>query len=241
MRVRGLLVSASSRSYVSDRVVNYLKLRPLRHEKVIHGLFVGKETPPKEHGIYAVEIIDLNGSFSYCCEVFSESNICDFVPKIEDPQILENLRVNNIELSDATCNENEIDLLIGAELIGKLLMGRCVLLNFGLAAIHTKLEWTVIGKETGLYSSDDYPIIDSVQTVLSLYVNNASLRELWDIEPLGIREPIKNVSKWKAFVEQLKEFHEQLTVFPDDRYEVELPWELDASANLPDNKELALK
>ncbi|GBM77997.1 hypothetical protein AVEN_131391-1 [Araneus ventricosus] len=27
----------SSRSYVSDRVVNYLKLRPLGHEKVIHG------------------------------------------------------------------------------------------------------------------------------------------------------------------------------------------------------------
>ncbi|GBN01825.1 hypothetical protein AVEN_208550-1, partial [Araneus ventricosus] len=158
-----------------------------------------------------------------------------------DPQILENLRVNNIELSDVTCNENEIDLLIGADLIGKLLTGRCVYFNFGLAAIHTKLEWTVIGKETGLYSSDDYPVMDSVQTVLSLYANNASLRELWDIESLGIREPIENVSKMKAFDEQLKEFHEKLTVLPDDRYEVELPRKLDARANLPDNKELALK
>ncbi|GBM23615.1 hypothetical protein AVEN_117369-1 [Araneus ventricosus] len=37
-RIRGLLDSASSRSYVSDTVVNCLKLRPLRHEKVIHGL-----------------------------------------------------------------------------------------------------------------------------------------------------------------------------------------------------------
>ncbi|GBM00591.1 hypothetical protein AVEN_77392-1 [Araneus ventricosus] len=179
MRVRGLLDSASSRSYVSDGVVNYLKLRPLRHEKMIHGLFGGKETRPIEHGIYAVEIQDLNGSVGYCCEVFSERKICVFVPKIEDPQILDNLRVNNIELSDVTYNENEIDLLIGADLIGKLLTG-----------------------------SDDYPVMDSVQTVLSLYVNNASLRELWDIESLGIREPIKNVSKRKAFVQQLKEFHE---------------------------------
>nr|GBN10487.1 hypothetical protein AVEN_37628-1 [Araneus ventricosus]GBN10514.1 hypothetical protein AVEN_149737-1 [Araneus ventricosus] len=241
MRVRGLLDSASSRSYVSDRVVNCLDLRPLRHEKVIHGMFGGKETRPIEHGIYALEIQDLNGSFSYSCEVFSERRICGFVPKIEDPQILQILRVNNIELSDVTCNENEIDLLIGADLIGKLLTGRCVQLNFGLTAIHTKLGWTVIGKETGLYTGDDYPIMDSVQTVLSLYLNNASLRELWDIESLGIREPIENVSKRKAFDEQLKEFHEKLTVLPDGRYEVELPWKLDARTNLPDNKDLTLK
>ncbi|GBM73130.1 hypothetical protein AVEN_46276-1 [Araneus ventricosus] len=77
--------------------------------------------------------------------------------------------------------------------------------------------------------------------VLSLYVNNASLRELWDIESLGIREPIENVSKRKEFDEQLKEFHEKLTVLPDGRYEVELPRKLVASANLPDNKELVLK
>ncbi|GBL89926.1 hypothetical protein AVEN_178351-1 [Araneus ventricosus] len=130
----------------------------------------------------------------------------------EDPQILENLRVKRIGLSDDTCNENEIDLLIGAYLIGKLLTG-----------------------------SDDYPVMNSVQTVLSLYVNNASLRELWDIESLGIREPIENVSKRKAFHEKLKEFDEKFTVLPDDRYEVELSWKLDARANLPENKELALK
>ncbi|GBN60028.1 hypothetical protein AVEN_29677-1 [Araneus ventricosus] len=182
------LDSASSRSYVSDGVVNCLKLRSIGHEKAIHGLFRGRGG-----------IRDLNFSFGYCCEMFSECKICGFVPKIEDPQILENLRVNKIELSDVICNEN--DFLIGAELIWKLLMGRCVKLNFGLAAIHKKLGWIVIGKETGLYSSNDYPVMGSVQTVLSLNANSASLRELWDIESLDIREPIENVSKRKAFDE----------------------------------------
>ncbi|GBL62418.1 hypothetical protein AVEN_37937-1 [Araneus ventricosus] len=180
----------------------------------------------------------------YLCsrnEVFCERKICGFVPKIEDPKILGNLRVNNIELSNVTCNENEIDLLIGADLIGKLLTGKVCSVKFWLFAIHTKLGWTVIGKETGLYSNDNYPVMDSVQTVLSLYVNNASLRELWDIESLGIREPIEKMSKRKAFDEQLKEFREKLIVLPDGRYEVELPWKLDARANLPANKELALK
>ncbi|GBM77476.1 hypothetical protein AVEN_94285-1 [Araneus ventricosus] len=98
---------------------------------------------------------------------------------------MENLRVHKIESSDLICTENEIGLLIGSTLIEKLLTGRCVQLSFGLAAIHAKLGWTVIGKETGLCSNDDNPVLDSVQTVLSLNVNNASLGELWDIEFLA--------------------------------------------------------
>ncbi|GFY53508.1 uncharacterized protein TNIN_134351 [Trichonephila inaurata madagascariensis] len=93
---------------------------------------------------------------------------------------------------------------------GKLLTGKCVELNFGLAAIHTKLGWTVIGKETGLGSSNDEIVVDSsVQIILSLYVNGISLKELWEIDSLGIRDPIENVSKRKLFDEQLKEFHEE--------------------------------
>ncbi|KAF8790942.1 hypothetical protein HNY73_005883 [Argiope bruennichi] len=223
IRVRGLLDSASSRSYVSDRV-KYLKLRPLRREKIIHGLFGGKKTAPLEHDIYAIVINDLNGSFKLCSEVFSERKICGFVLKIENQLILDNLRINKFELSDASCNEDEIDLLLGADLIGKLLTGKCVQLNFGLAAIHTKLGCTVVGKETGLGSSDDEIVVDSsVQTVLSLYVNDISLKELWEIDSLGISDPIENISKRKLFDEQLKEFHEKLTVLPDGRYEVELP------------------
>ncbi|KAF8783394.1 hypothetical protein HNY73_013559 [Argiope bruennichi] len=218
IRVRRILDSASSRSYVSDRVIKYLKLKPLRHEKVIYGLFGGKEIAPLEHGIYAIDINDLNGSFKLCSEVFSERKIYAFVPKVENQHILENLKINKIELSDAFCNEDEIDLLLGEDLIGKLLTGKGVQLNFGLAAIHTKLGWTVIFKETGLGSSNDEIVVDStMETVLSLYVNDISLKELWEIDSIGIRDPTENVSKRKLFDEQLKEFHEKLTVLPDDR------------------------
>ncbi|KAF8785674.1 hypothetical protein HNY73_011189 [Argiope bruennichi] len=154
----------------------------------------------REHGIYAIEINDFNGAFKLCSEVFSERKICGFAPKIENQHILENLRINKFELSDAFCNEDEIDLLLRADLIGKLLTGKCIQLNFGLAEIHAKLGWTVVGKETGLGSSNDEIIVDSfVQTVLSLYVNDIFLKELWEIDTLGIRDPIENVSKRKLF------------------------------------------
>ncbi|KAF8794777.1 hypothetical protein HNY73_002713 [Argiope bruennichi] len=155
-------------------------------------------------------------------EVFPERKICGFVPKIENQYILENLRIiNRIKLM-LFSNEDEIDLLLGADLIGKLLTGKCFQLNFGLAAIHAKLGWTVVGKETGLGSSNDEIVVDSsVKTVLPLYVNDISLKELWGMDSLGIPVPIENVSKRKLFDEQLKEFHEKSTVLPDDRKKTE--------------------
>ncbi|GFX21482.1 uncharacterized protein TNCV_1398961 [Trichonephila clavipes] len=64
-----------------------------------------------------------------------------------------------------------------------------------------------------------------VATTAMLVSTNAS----HDGKPKGIRDPIENVSKTKLFDEQLKEFHEKLTVLPDGRYEVKLPWKLDIS------------
>ncbi|KAF8785452.1 Sushi like protein [Argiope bruennichi] len=77
-----------------------------------------------------------------------------------------------------------------ADLIGKLSTEKCVQLNFGLAAIHTKLGCTVVGKETGLGSTNGEIFVDSsVQTVLFLYVNDISLKELWEIDSLDIAAP----------------------------------------------------
>ncbi|GFW18077.1 hypothetical protein TNCV_4006171 [Trichonephila clavipes] len=47
----------------------------------------------------------------------------------------------------STSKGNEIDLLIGADVIGKILCGGdCVELTSGLTAVKTNLGWTVIGK-----------------------------------------------------------------------------------------------
>ncbi|GFT49472.1 uncharacterized protein TNCV_3366671 [Trichonephila clavipes] len=100
---------------------------------------------------------------------------------------------------------------------------------------------TVIGNEIEFGSGNDKIIVDSsVQSVLSLYVNDISLKELLEIDSLDIRDPMENVSKRKLLHEQLQEFHIKLTSLPDSRDEVKLPWNLDTS-NLPDKTELASK
>ncbi|GFT72511.1 integrase catalytic domain-containing protein [Trichonephila clavipes] len=84
----------------------------------------------------------------------------------------------------STSKGNEIDLLIGADVIGKILCGRdCVELTSGLTAIKTNLGWTVIRKPNETLN-DSY-CKDNVLVVLSLRVSNNSLRELWNLEVLG--------------------------------------------------------
>ncbi|GFY16301.1 DUF1758 domain-containing protein [Trichonephila clavipes] len=80
------------------------------------------------------------------------------------------------------CKETEIGLLIGADNIGKLLTGNLIEFDSGLTAIETKLGWTVIGK---VCSNDKNVML----TTSSLHVRNVSVKELWELDVLGITVP----------------------------------------------------
>ncbi|GFW74596.1 DUF1758 domain-containing protein [Trichonephila clavipes] len=66
--------------------------------------------------------------------------ICGFIPKIEDKQVLNELKRKKINFTDSFREETEINLLIGADVLGKLLTGNSVELESGLTAVETKLE-----------------------------------------------------------------------------------------------------
>ncbi|GFW83596.1 integrase catalytic domain-containing protein [Trichonephila clavipes] len=140
-KVRVLIDTACENSYISESVTSILKATPLREETIIHSLFGGNETKPKHHSVYSIDI--------------------------EDKRILNELKNKEIILSDLSCKETEIGLLIGADNIGKLLTGNLIEFDSGLTAIETKLGWTVIGKD---YKSvfrqwEDLNIIERVPEV----------------------------------------------------------------------------
>ncbi|GFV36983.1 DUF1758 domain-containing protein [Trichonephila clavipes] len=136
-RIRIFLDSASQYSHVSERLIAHLGLIPHRYENIIHSLFGGKQTKPKKHGVYSIELTALNGDYSCCLEVLSEEKICDSVPKITDKQILKNLRELNIEFSDSFSEDLEIDLLVGSNVLGRILMKKCCELDSGLSVVET--------------------------------------------------------------------------------------------------------
>ncbi|GFX53446.1 integrase catalytic domain-containing protein [Trichonephila clavipes] len=165
-------------------------------------------------------------------EVLSEEKICDSVPKITDEQILNNLRELNIEFSDSFSEDLEIDLLVGSNVLGRILMKKCCELDSGLSVVETKLGNTVIGMQ------DDVCHIDrNVMTTLSMYVRNFKLTDLWNLESLGISNPTLEESKQNSYEDALNDFQQKLTILHNGRYELQLPWKHDP-VNLPDNKGL---
>ncbi|GFT72440.1 DUF1758 domain-containing protein [Trichonephila clavipes] len=138
----------------------------------------------------------------------------------------------------STLKGNEIDLLIGADVIGKILCGGdCIELTSGLTAGKTNLGWTVIGKPNETLN-DSY-CKDNFSVVLSLRVSNNSLRELWNLEVLGITDPLEYTSRKNLENENIIDFQNKLRVLFDGRYQLELPWKCE-SFNLSDNENLAL-
>ncbi|GFW29287.1 uncharacterized protein TNCV_742291 [Trichonephila clavipes] len=228
-RIRILLDSASQYSHVSERLIAHLGLIPHRYENIIHSLFGGTQTKPKKHGVYSIELTALNGDYS-CLEVLSEEKICNSVPKINE-KILNNLRELNIELSDSFSEDLEIDLLVGSNVLGRILMKKCCELDSGLSVVETKLGNTVIGMQ------EDVCHIDKNVMTLSMYARNIKLTDLWSLENLGISNPTLEESKQNSYEDALDDFQQKLTILPNGRYELQLPWKHDP-VNLPDNKGL---
>ncbi|GFV61493.1 DUF1758 domain-containing protein [Trichonephila clavipes] len=156
--------------------------------------------------------------------------ICGYIKKIEDKQVLNELKRKKIKFTDSFRKETEINLLIGADILGKLLTGNSVELESGLTAVETKLGWTVLGKGSC--------VKDNIVTTLSMHSMNIPVNKLWELEVLGISSPTE-IEKQKTEL-SLNDFNNRIKILPDGRYEVELPWKYD-SLKLSSNKELVWK
>ncbi|GFS74316.1 uncharacterized protein TNCV_3280041 [Trichonephila clavipes] len=99
------------------------------------------------------------------------------------------------------------------------------------SAIETKLGWTVIGK----VCSNDKNVMLATS---SLNVRNVSVKELWELDVLGITDTLLNENTKENF--ELTDFKKKMKILPDGRYEVKLSWKCN-SENLPSNKELTWK
>ncbi|GFX92103.1 integrase catalytic domain-containing protein [Trichonephila clavipes] len=97
-------------------------------------------------GLTPTRIHEKGLSCNTVLKLFLKKMICGYIPKIEDKQVLNELKRKKIKFTDSFRRETEINLLIGADVLGKLLTGNSVELESGLTAVETKLGWTVFGK-----------------------------------------------------------------------------------------------
>ncbi|GFU04706.1 integrase catalytic domain-containing protein [Nephila pilipes] len=149
-----LIDNGSQKSYLTQRVIDHLNLKPVSKQTIVHGLFGGRETAPRKHFLYNVIIKSIDDSFSCQIKVLSENKICGYLPKVNDLQVLSEIKEKSILVPDLCNSVNEIDMLLGADVISVILSGRTIKLKSGLIAIGTTLGFTLMGKPSPIVNDN---------------------------------------------------------------------------------------
>ena len=234
MNVRLLIDTASQRSYISNNVAKSMMYAPLEEMNVAHSLFGGVTTDVRKHKKYEIGVASLKGKFSCKLEVLGQDVICEKILPVSRGPWLKELKSLRIDLTDVSQTYEQVHILIGADMIGKLLTGQQKVLSNGMVATETNLGWTLMGKVP-----QQGPGKESLaMSVISLFVKEAEMADLWRLDLIGIKDPIEKKLKREKYFEAQEHFLQTVKVNDQGRYEVRLPWEENESF-LPDNFNLA--
>uniref|UniRef100_A0ABD2W4D4 Peptidase aspartic putative domain-containing protein n=1 Tax=Trichogramma kaykai TaxID=54128 RepID=A0ABD2W4D4_9HYME len=153
MIVRALYDPGSHRSYVRSEIAEKIGYQLLSRYETSHSLFGGVQAKSELYDVYRVRVRNLTNSYLCNFLALDQKVICDSVAIIEKSDWVE--RVKNkygVTLSDVDSTSESIDLMIGADIAGKLITGKKIEIENGPCLFETLLGWTVMGKlPTGGY------------------------------------------------------------------------------------------
>src|SRR5277367_3779395 len=117
---RALLDSGSQNSYISSKVVGEVNMHPVREYEVIHNLFGGVKTLPQKHNVHMLYLESLDNSYRCNFEVLEQGVICGQIPRLTEFNV-QLLKEKGVILTEVEGGPDEVDLLIGADVMGKLI------------------------------------------------------------------------------------------------------------------------
>ncbi|XP_035218319.1 uncharacterized protein LOC118191607 [Stegodyphus dumicola] len=214
---RAIIDTASQRSYLLRSTAKEMNYEPQSCEYLQHSLFGGKDSGICKHDVYTLYLSSVHGNYNCNFKVLSQQIICKSVPPTVNKLCLKELAACNINIVD-DC-QNPIEILIGADVAGKLMTGGRRELPCGLVAIETKFGWSVMGRMPNTSKSE----FSSSFLVTSLLSTVETITDLWTLDTLGITDP--SVKKNQTELQEAARLHFLNTVrIVDDRFEVDLPW-----------------
>ncbi|GBO14256.1 hypothetical protein AVEN_177158-1 [Araneus ventricosus] len=213
--VRVLCDTGSQKSYILKNIAEEMKYPVGRQETRKHSLFGGVSTKECKHNCYRIKLKQLNGNFTCNFEVLDQAVICENVLPVSEGPWLDELKGLGVILTDTNVSSEPIQVLIGADIMGKLRTGRRKLLSSGLVAVETHLGWTLMGKVPQVSTER----VNLAMTVTSLFVNEAEIADLWRLDVLGIKDPMEKKSKQERDLKTKEHFKETMIFNQDNRYE----------------------
>ena len=179
-RIRCILDSGSSFSYVTNSLAKELKLERVGKTRLIHCLFGGAESGNVEHNKYVAQVENVFNKYVCDFQVLGQDKICKHIKGLKNKEVLKLLKEKNIELSD-TGRESSIEMLIGADNLATILTGKIECISENLTAIHTKLGWTVLGQTKKVNNYKSQCLLNNV-------------KQFWDLEMFGLSESQSDVN-----------------------------------------------
>ena len=236
LNIRAIIDDGSQRTYIST--AKFLDYKPTGTVNIAHSLFGGVNTQSQPHDIYLVHMESIDGKYRCNFQAMNKDVICADIPSVKSGTWLEELHSKNITLCDLKTSVAErseaIDLLIGADIAGKLLTGRKYDLSSGLTASETRLGWTIMGKMPTTERDD------RVTTAVSMFITEAKISDLWSLDVLGIKNPSEKSDRILKEQHVKENFLRTVSFNENNRYSVNLPW-VEDHAPISRNFELASK
>ncbi|XP_014362870.2 uncharacterized protein LOC106714351 [Papilio machaon] len=152
-KVRILLDSGSQRTYVKRELADDLGLQAIGTENLSHSLFSGVKKPAKKHRVFEFKVSSLDNKFHTTMTALEQDVVCGSLPKVHNPKLINNLRRQQIWLTDAEEDIKDISILIGSDQLGLIIKENFIRLDENLVAIPTKLGWTLQGPIQGDFSA----------------------------------------------------------------------------------------
>lgn len=198
--VRVLIDTGSQRSYVRDELAREINYVSEGNMKMTHSLFGGAKSKCEIHSVFKIRVRSLDGQYACNFSAISQGTICDTVPSIKH---------------DSWSDGGRIDILVGANIAGKLLTSKKYELENGLVALETLLGWTVMGKLPNVTKS-----IDSAMLINAMFVKEADPCDLWNLDVIGISDPIEKVNKSIEDEQTLKFLLDSTVLTEEGRYKI---------------------
>lgn len=231
-KARVFLDRGSARSFIKGSTAKLLKYPSKGVEIFQKELLGGVLTGPKKHNLYDVQMESLNGRNLRKIRLTEQDPMICNLPLIPDGPWIHELREMKINLTDFNySSSSDIDILLGADVIPSIMTKKTVNLKCGIVASETVFGWVLLG-----------PIAQTNLTiatkVLCGHLND--ITKFWDLDILGIRDPIEVKTDAQKEEEARKSFAQNVTREPDGRYSVSLPW-AEGKEDLPSYRKVAEK
>ena len=235
--VRILFDGGSQRSYITKDLRDRLGLSPKRVETLNLSTFGDKVYRKQRCELVELELFKGDGD-SLNISALTFPQICSALPSkvdLTDCPAFESLDL----VSDASCDNKPIDILIGSDLYWEFVSGKVIRSNTGLVAIESKFGWILSGTTEGPNVDTDGVSVSHLIVTRDVGVSQPTddlklnLQRFWETESIGIfKEPEEKSIKDEEELFQLNIERES------GRYSVNLPWKTDGQP-LPTHYELS--